>query len=184
MHGEPVKPRQPKMGLSAAFGSAPTGRPRAAKTLVADCIQLASLESLSSMATFDAPNREVCTLKRDRTNTPLQALVTLNDPVFVEALRTGSADRASRVFLSAIGLANPKCLPKRWTGRTPRPRAFGTGGNFTIDVDSSSRPIQVRLNKCDRSSWAFAKWCRHRKLATWTAISNVLLNLDEVLMTR
>ncbi|MCA9223701.1 MAG: DUF1553 domain-containing protein [Planctomycetales bacterium] len=37
------------------------------------------------MATFDAPNREVCTLRRDRTNTPLQALVTLNDPVYVES---------------------------------------------------------------------------------------------------
>ena len=37
------------------------------------------------MATFDAPNREVCTLRRVRTNTPLQALVTLNDPVYIEA---------------------------------------------------------------------------------------------------
>ena len=38
-----------------------------------------------SMATFDAPSREICAIKRVRTNTPLQALVTLNDPVYVEA---------------------------------------------------------------------------------------------------
>src|SRR5207244_3435749 len=38
-----------------------------------------------SMATFDAPSRETCTVRRIRTNTPLQAFVTLNDPVYVEA---------------------------------------------------------------------------------------------------
>ena len=37
------------------------------------------------MTTFDATSREVCTIRRIRTNTPLQPLVTLNDPVFIEA---------------------------------------------------------------------------------------------------
>src|SRR5207245_7531730 len=40
--------------------------------------------SYPSMTTFDAPSREICVVRRIRTNTPLQAFVTLNDPVYVE----------------------------------------------------------------------------------------------------
>ena len=61
-----------------------------------------------SFATFDAPNRETCTLRRGRSNTPLQAFVTLNDPVFVEAsqglarrlLKEGPADTTARLQLA------------------------------------------------------------------------------------
>ncbi len=47
-----------------------------------------------AMAVFDAPNREICSVERSHTNTPLQALVTLNDPTFIEAAR----NIASRVM--------------------------------------------------------------------------------------
>src|SRR5437660_11919754 len=87
MHGPPVKPPQPTLGLNAAFGSAvdwqaSTGDDKFRRALYTTWRRS---NPYPSMATFDAPNREVCTLKRDRTNTPLQALVTLNDPVYLEA---------------------------------------------------------------------------------------------------
>jgi hypothetical protein len=55
-----------------------------------------------SLVSFDAPSREQCTPRRVRTNTPLQALTTLNDPVFVEAAQ-GLAQRMLREGGTALG---------------------------------------------------------------------------------
>ena len=62
-----------------------------------------------AMATFDAPTREQCTVRRERTNTPLQALVGMNDPQYVEAAR-GLAEQAVR-------LGGPDSKRARWMFR-------------------------------------------------------------------
>ncbi len=68
-----------------------------------------------SMATFDAPSREICAIKRVRTNTPLQSFVTLNDPVYVEAAQAlarrivneGGTDVTARAALGPEALREP-----------------------------------------------------------------------------
>jgi hypothetical protein len=86
-HGPSSRPFQPNSGLTAAFGGTldwktSTGPDRLRRGLYTEWRRSSPYPS---MAAFDAPNREVCTLRRDRSNTPLQALVTLNDPVYIEA---------------------------------------------------------------------------------------------------
>src|SRR5205085_2943244 len=103
MYGPPVKPPQPAIGLSAAFGSGidwqtSLGDDRYRRALYTTWRRS---NPYPSMATFDAPNREVCTVRRVRTNTPLQALVTLNDPVYIE-----SAQALARRIVSQGGASS------------------------------------------------------------------------------
>ncbi|MFN9552273.1 MAG: DUF1553 domain-containing protein [Pirellulaceae bacterium] len=187
MYGEPVKPPQPKMGLSAAFGGGTDWEtsPGAGRFRRGIYTTWRRSNPYPSMATFDAPNREVCTLKRDRTNTPLQALVTLNDPVFVEA---------------AQGLARRMLLEAPVDASIEKKIAHG----FLL---ATSRPPSEREAEVLHSLWQQARLSLLEKTedamrlatdpigplpggldpvdaAAMTAVANVILNLDEVLMTR
>ena len=90
MYGPPVHPPQPNLGLNAAFGSSTDWETSQGDDRYRRALYTAWRRSnpYPAMATFDAPNREVCTLRRNSTNTPLQSLVTLNDPVFIEAAQS------------------------------------------------------------------------------------------------
>src|SRR3954454_5355844 len=87
MFGPAVQPPRPNFGLSAAFGTSTDwqtsqGDGRWRRALYTRWRRNAPYPSAT---TFDAPERTTCNVRRIRTNTPLQALVTLNDPVFIEA---------------------------------------------------------------------------------------------------
>jgi mono/diheme cytochrome c family protein len=185
MYGPPTRPAQPSSGLSAAFGGGIDWQTSAGEDKYRRGLYTTWRRSnlYPSMATFDAPTREVCSLRRVRTNTPLQALVTLNDPVYIEAAQ-GLARR-----IVATG------------GDTPEKRvAFG------IRVCLARSPHDGEVNRMVRLyEQALARYQKNAdaarrmatdplgpvpkgdnvaELAAWTVVSNVLLNLDETLMKR
>jgi len=184
MYGPPVKPPQPKMGLAAAFGSATDWETSGGEDRYRRALYTTWRRSnpYPSMATFDAPNREVCLVRRDRSNTPLQALVTLNDPVYVEASQalarkmvaagTTAADKARHGFRVCLSRppteAELKGLVELYTKTHER---FETDVQKARDV--ATKPLGEAPKDCDVT-----------ELAAWTVVGNVLLNLDEMLMKR
>jgi Protein of unknown function (DUF1553)/Protein of unknown function (DUF1549)/Planctomycete cytochrome C/NedA-like, galactose-binding domain len=184
MYGPPVRPPQPSTGLNAAFGAGIDWQ-----TSMGDDKYRRGLYTTwrrsnpyPSMATFDAPNREVCTVKRTRTNTPLQALVTLNDPVYVEAAQAlarriakGGKDQAEK-----IRHGFRLCL-----SRDPTDREIArigdlyddAHGRYVKEIDAARKMATEPLGPAPAGSDL-------AELAAWTVVGNVLLNLDETLMRR
>ncbi len=134
-----------------------------------------------SMLTFDAGSREVCIVRRIRTNIPLQALVTMNDPVFVEASgalakKTLAADLDSDsrrvVFAFRKVLVRPPS-----TQETERlVDVYKTALAEYQEDEAAARQL------LESSRLAAMDGVSNEQLAAWTIVANVLLNLDETLM--
>ncbi len=134
----------------------------------------------ASMDIFNAPARDVCTVRRERTNTPLQALVTLNDPQFIEASRhlaelamkeAGKDDEARadwiarRLMTRSLSAAEHQII-----GATAKDLlAF-----YTTNPAEAAKLIAVGDSKADATLPA-------PELATWTLVASDLMNLDETL---
>jgi hypothetical protein len=132
-----------------------------------------------NMTTFDAPDRQVCTVRRPRTNTPLQALVLLNDPTYVEAARK----LAERVIL-----ANPderRRLEHAFrlaTGRLPKAAEAEVLMRLYRDQLAAFRQNASGIDgllKVGESP--VAKGLDPAELAAWTVVTSTLLNLDETI---
>ena len=131
-----------------------------------------------TLSTFDAPDRETCTVRRSRTNTPLQALVLLNDPTYVEAARK-LAERA----LVESGPASEARLTHVFrlvTAREPNARELAVLGKLLADElatfrgqpDSVKRLLAVGESPANEA-------LDPAELAAWATVSSVILNLDE-----
>jgi hypothetical protein len=184
MYGQSVRPPQPALGLTAAFGGsldwkASTGEDRYRRALY---VEWRRTSPYPSMATFDAPNREVCALRRPRSNTPLQALVTLNDPVYVEA-----AQALGKRMASAGGSAQDKVRFGFESCLVRSPRAAEVKRLVELyegaRVDYQKQPEKAKaMTSGDHGVPASAGESESVNLAACTTVANVLLNLDEFLM--
>lgn len=182
LHGPPARPFQPAFDLRAAFGGAldwktSEGEDKYRRGLYTEWRRSSPYPSL---VTFDAPNREVCTLRRNRTNTPLQALVTMNDPVYVEAAQAlarlighGPASVEEKV---RDGLRRVLLRPVSPAEVSPLAALYRTSlATYSREPELAAAMI---ANPANPPPATFAP----AELAAWTAVANVLLNLDEFLM--
>ena len=134
-----------------------------------------------AMIAFDAPSREKCVIQRQQTNTPMQALVTLNDPQFVEAARAlaermmseGGTDFAGRLDFGYQLLLGRKVRPSEvkvldsiYQEQVKEFRAQPDKAKIFLEVGDSKR--NESLDQVEH--------------AAWTVIGNLMLNLDEVLI--
>jgi hypothetical protein len=127
------------------------------------------------LTTFDTPDMNVCAAKRERSNTPLQALTLLNDPVFVEcaqALGRRIVRDAAKSPKQKIEFAFKTCL-----GRSPTP----------VELRESLTIYEQMRKQSESDLEAAADFAGEHaasnrdvvELSAWTAVARIVLNLDE-----
>lgn len=188
MFGPSVRPVAPNMGLSTAFGRSndwvtSEGEDKHRRSVYTEIRRNAPY---ASFTTFDAGNREVCMVRRSRTNTPLQAFVTLNDPVFIET---------NQAMARRLVLGDGKALP---TVKDKLVRMFKlcvSREPTTPEIATLTRLHDESLASYRQDKEAAAKMANEpigpapqdadiAELAAWATVANVVMNLDEFLMRR
>jgi hypothetical protein len=132
-----------------------------------------------SMATFDAPDRETCVIRRARTNTPLQALVLLNDPTYLEASRKlaervllaeSSVDARLQMAVRIVLVRDPDAAELNWL----RELLKSAEDEYRGQSDTAKRLLAVGNAPSDSHLSV-------EEVASWTTVMSVLLNLDETI---
>lgn len=185
MGGPPVKPYQPP-GLWEEIAM---GKPKYEQS-TGDGLYRRSLYTFikrtvphPAMVTFDATERAVCTVRRQATSTPLQALVLLNDTQLLEAARFVGARMVSEG--GATTTDRVRFGFRLVTGRTPTAAEVAVlvdaweeqARIFTADSAAADKILQVGEKKMDAGEGK-------EVLAAGTMVASVLLNHDEAVMRR
>ena len=181
--GPSVKPPQPD-GLWYAVGYTRSNTVRFKPDTGSDKVHRRSLYTFwkrtsppPQMSTFDAPTRESCVLRRERTNTPMQALLLMNDPQYVEAAR----HLAQLTVASADGRKQRiRFMFKRALLREPTFEEFEilessvkqSLNEFESNKDSAKELLAIGESKAGDEFDA-------SQLAAYTMLANLIMNMDE-----
>jgi hypothetical protein len=184
--GPSVKPPQPS-GLWEAVGYTSSNTAKFVADLGAEKVHRRSLYTFwkrtsppPQMTAFDAPSREACTVRRERTNTPLQALLLMNEPQFVEAARVlaeraiheggkSPEERLAYMFRLATARRSDQAELAELVAAYTEHLA-----NYSHNPAAAQQLIAVGETKLDATLDA-------GELAAGTMVANLILNLDEVL---
>ena len=134
----------------------------------------------ASMQIFNAPTREHSTVQRERTNTPLQALVTMNDPQFVEASRflaQSAMNETSDDFAERLGFITVRLLSRTLDDgeRKVAEESFGEFlGHYETDEADANQLLAT-------GEWPLDESLPRPELAAWTMLASQIMNLDEAL---
>jgi hypothetical protein len=135
-----------------------------------------------NMEAFNATAREVCTVKRERTNTPLQALVTLNDVQFVEAARILAEKTLTAIPDPNDSVNRLQSIAGKLLSRPLRGEELGVVqasltellAHYRANPESAKDLLAVGVTRSPET-------VDPTELAAWTMVVNILMNLDEVL---
>jgi hypothetical protein len=182
MGGAPVHPYQPsgiwenKVGGVAVSYELSEGEDRYRRGIYT---VLKRTSPYPSFITFDSPNRNTCVVRRPRSNTPLQALTLLNDPVYAEA----AAALAKRVLKMKPGGGIEGRLRRAFeicTARGPTERELKTLTRlYEAQLESSKRDTAT-AGKLARA-WSKPEEIDAAEFAAWFSVATALLNLDEII---
>ncbi|HZO90813.1 MAG TPA: DUF1553 domain-containing protein [Chthonomonadaceae bacterium] len=184
--GPPVKPYQPaglweeisfKGGFSAQFYEQDHGDKLYRRSMY---IFWKRTVPPPALQTFDAPEREFCMPRRSITNTPLQALVLMNDPTYIEAARklaerllteSGPTPQARIQYAYRLALAR---APRETEIKVLQDILEKQWARFRANQDAALKLLSVGESKRNEK-------LDPAELAAWTTVASVLLNLDETI---
>jgi hypothetical protein len=137
------------------------------------------------MLNFDAAERHFCTVKRQKTATPLQALVTLNDPQFIEAARV----MAQRTIGMPTGPSRNQDIVdtffRRAISRPARPQEVALMQQLYTEelADFKQHPKRVK-ELLTVGEYPIDKQQNLAELAAWTVVASTIMNFDEAIVKR